>query len=628
MAFEGKLGELSIDITTNTNKALGELKRFQGKLKDIGSKLSLGITAPLTYFGKQAIQAAADAEEMRNKFATVFGESSKFAKEWADNFASEVGRSSTVLQGFAADTQSLLVSSGLQKQAAADLSTSLTQLALDWASFSNVQDPQAINAFQKALLGENEALKGVGLALSQAEVQAELYRMGVTESWNEVDRATKAQATYNLLVQKTAEAHGDLAKTSGSATNQMKAVGAAFHDIQVIVGQQLLPMFTPLVSALRQALVAFTSLPAPLQQGAVAFAALAAAIGPLMVVVGTISAPVLAAAAAITALVLAWQNWDQIEEIVKNTYEGVKVWIGEKLKAVLESIKKPIEDVKDFFYGMWDAVVGHSYVPDLVDGVAHHFSRLDAEMVDPTKAATEEVKSHFKSMANEAMSSVAEINNATGQIKTDTTAVGTQGQTTDRGFQSGRTIFGSGLNLEGIFSSLISGDIDNIGSQFQSVFSGVIDQLSQQMGGSFGDIFNQLLNSLGGAFGGGGGGGFGGIFGSIFKGIGSIFGGGGGGLFGGFFADGGMPPLGKVSVVGERGPELFVPRTAGTIVPNDEAFGQGGGVTVVNNNNFQGVNSVNKQELARALEVNKRQTINEIQDRSTRGGRFPASVRG
>lgn len=53
----------------------------------------------------------------------------------------------------------------------------------------------------------------------------------------------------------------------------------------------------------------------------------------------------------------------------------------------------------------------------------------------------------------------------------------------------------------------------------------------------------------------------------------------GGGLFGGFFANGGRPPVGKPSVVGERGPELFVPRSSGTIVPNG-SFGGGASVTV------------------------------------------------
>lgn len=44
-------------------------------------------------------------------------------------------------------------------------------------------------------------------------------------------------------------------------------------------------------------------------------------------------------------------------------------------------------------------------------------------------------------------------------------------------------------------------------------------------------------------------------------------------FFGGFFASGGNPPVGKASVVGENGPELFVPKTAGTVIPNDMLSG-------------------------------------------------------
>ena len=71
-----------------------------------------------------------------------------------------------------------------------------------------------------------------------------------------------------------------------------------------------------------------------------------------------------------------------------------------------------------------------------------------------------------------------------------------------------------------------------------------------------------------------------------------MFGGGGFGTgnkfgnqdLGGYFADGGNPPVGKVSVVGERGPELFVPRTAGTIIPNHSLTNMMGSSTNVTNN--------------------------------------------
>jgi tape measure domain-containing protein len=59
------------------------------------------------------------------------------------------------------------------------------------------------------------------------------------------------------------------------------------------------------------------------------------------------------------------------------------------------------------------------------------------------------------------------------------------------------------------------------------------------------------------------------------KGIGGFL----GGILGGLFANGGRPPVGKASIVGERGPELFVPKVAGTIIPNTKL---GGGENVSN----------------------------------------------
>ena len=54
-----------------------------------------------------------------------------------------------------------------------------------------------------------------------------------------------------------------------------------------------------------------------------------------------------------------------------------------------------------------------------------------------------------------------------------------------------------------------------------------------------------------------------------------------GGILGGLFADGGRPPVGKASIVGERGPEIFVPKVGGTIIPNEQIGG--GGDSIVNN---------------------------------------------
>lgn len=56
------------------------------------------------------------------------------------------------------------------------------------------------------------------------------------------------------------------------------------------------------------------------------------------------------------------------------------------------------------------------------------------------------------------------------------------------------------------------------------------------------------------------------------------------------FANGGDPPVGKASLVGERGPELFVPKSAGTIIPNG---GFGGSVNV-----YQTINIDSRSDIA------------------------------
>ena len=73
------------------------------------------------------------------------------------------------------------------------------------------------------------------------------------------------------------------------------------------------------------------------------------------------------------------------------------------------------------------------------------------------------------------------------------------------------------------------------------------------------------------------------------------------------FANGGDPPVGQASWVGERGPELFVPKTAGTVIPNHQLSGMmGGGQTVNYNGPFiQSMNAIDTQTGVQFLVQNK-----------------------
>lgn len=130
---------------------------------------------------------------------------------------------------------------------------------------------------------------------------------------------------------------------------------------------------------------------------------------------------------------------------------------------------------------------------------------------------------------------------------------------------------------DGVYD-ILSGKFENIGDRWADMLKRMAaDAIAADISRSlFGDLVEGGSGKglFGGLFGGSGkSGGGSDILGGLISGIGGFF-------SGKFFADGGIPPVGKASVVGERGPELFIPNTAGRIIPNHAL---GGGQTVQNN---------------------------------------------
>lgn len=95
--------------------------------------------------------------------------------------------------------------------------------------------------------------------------------------------------------------------------------------------------------------------------------------------------------------------------------------------------------------------------------------------------------------------------------------------------------------------------------------------------------------------------------------------------FGGFFADGGSPPVGKPSIVGERGAELFVPKTAGTIIPNHK-LGGGGNTINLSYNFATGVETTARAEIMKAVPALVAASKRGVLDAINRGGSFSRAV--
>lgn len=109
--------------------------------------------------------------------------------------------------------------------------------------------------------------------------------------------------------------------------------------------------------------------------------------------------------------------------IVTAIYTGVKTWLLDKFNAIVTSIKTKIDAVTGFFQSMHEAVVGHSFVPDMITGIAGEFGRLDGVMVQPAFVGTTSVSGMFDELKSSAVDSVkgmfAEITQSLGDMLTN-----------------------------------------------------------------------------------------------------------------------------------------------------------------------------------------------------------------
>ena len=89
-----------------------------------------------------------------------------------------------------------------------------------------------------------------------------------------------------------------------------------------------------------------------------------------------------------------------------------------------------------------------------------------------------------------------------------------------------------------------------------------------------------------------------------------------------FLANGGNVLPNRPVVVGERGAELFVPKQAGDIIPNNQ-LSNGGGITINQTLSFStGVNQTVRAEIMNLLPVIKQETVNAVAESRSRGGTF------
>lgn len=280
--------EAKRDIASTT-RSLEKLSGLGRKLTSFGKTISLGVTVPLAGLGAVALKTASDFEEAQSKFATIFRDIEDDARRTAETFAKDFGQS--VVDSFAllGNTGDLLTGFGFAQDQALQLSNEVNRLAVDLASFTNFVGGAegASSALTKALLGETEALKSLGVAIRQDDVAAKVEALEASGRFtDETERQRKAIATLAIAFEQSKNAVGDFARTQDSFANLLRRARAEFENLSVRIGQVLIPTFKTLLNALLGLFDIIRDIPQPVLEIGVAFAAVAAAIGPVALGVG------------------------------------------------------------------------------------------------------------------------------------------------------------------------------------------------------------------------------------------------------------------------------------------------------------------------------------------------------
>ncbi|NCB52287.1 MAG: hypothetical protein EOM54_10450 [Clostridia bacterium] len=244
-----------VSVSTNAMRQnVGGLVTAFGKLA-----LALYVARQIYTFGKATIEAASNLTEVQNVVDVTFGASAKTIEEFAKTATTSYGLTETAAKKYTGYLGAMLKSSGFAEDAAAGMSVELTKLAADMASFYNLDYDEAYEKIESGMAGLVKPLRALGISMTVANLEAYALSQGITKSYSAMSQSEQMLLRYNYLMEATADAQGDFARTSGNWANQTRVLGENFKQLQANIGAVLMQAVLPLIQGLNSLLSAAVS---------------------------------------------------------------------------------------------------------------------------------------------------------------------------------------------------------------------------------------------------------------------------------------------------------------------------------------------------------------------------------
>ena len=266
------VGNSSATTAANLTSQMGTaLDKLKSKTSDLSSKFntllsSLGIQASFAGIVtsiKSAVMNTADYTEALNLFEMALGDSADEAKGWVKTISEALYLDDADIMKYTGSFYNLTKGLGATSKAAYLMSTNLTQLTFDMASYLNISNEMAYNKLMSAMSGQTKAVTSVGIAVQQASLQElarsksvkqlsddlsdasiqELgYGLGIKKSVSQMTQAEKTMLRYIQIMRSTKQMQGDLGRTIITPANAFRMLKTQLTLFARAVGEVLIPI--------------------------------------------------------------------------------------------------------------------------------------------------------------------------------------------------------------------------------------------------------------------------------------------------------------------------------------------------------------------------------------------------
>lgn len=251
-------GSVIIDTRMNTSGVQNGVSAIKQSFNGLGSvvkKIGLligGVFAvgKLVQFGKECVELGSDLSEVQNVVDVTFTTMSDKVNEFAKNAMTSAGLSETMAKQYVGTFGAMSKSFGFSEAQAYDMSTALTQLTGDVASFYNISQDLAYIKLKSVFTGETETLKDLGVVLTQSALDQYALANGYGKTTSEMTEQEKVALRLAFVQKQLSAAAGDFIRTSGSWANQVRVMQLQLQSLKATVGQGLINLFTPVLKVI------------------------------------------------------------------------------------------------------------------------------------------------------------------------------------------------------------------------------------------------------------------------------------------------------------------------------------------------------------------------------------------